>query len=107
MQRIGVGVRAELHAHLFGREDAERDIARLELGVVPIRVVDGSAQPECLAVELDGRFEILRWDRCEVDAGHDLLIGHASDPTTNYFRAALAASRTSSDAIRGIWQPPS
>src|SRR3954451_6015838 len=105
MEGIRVRVRRVFlrDSHRYGVVDVERHVARLELGKVALGDVDRARHAEHLAVELDAALDVGRGDGGEVDARDD-LIAHASDPIRNQLLAAWAASRTSSEAICGIWQ---
>jgi hypothetical protein len=71
VQRDRVLADPVLYAHPRGIDHAQRQVARLELGEVPVRPVHRSRQAERRPVELDGRLEVAGGQRDEVDAGYE------------------------------------
>jgi len=58
-------------SHLLGVVDAECQVARLELRVVPLRDVDRARQPKRLAVERDRGLEVAGRETDEIDAADE------------------------------------
>ena len=74
VQRDRVARDVVLEAHLLRVDDAEGEVAGLELGEVAVGHVDGASEPECGPVELHGRLEVVCGDGHEVHAVHELLV---------------------------------
>ena len=75
-------------AHRLGVHHAQRQVARLELGEVAIRAVHRARQLERRAEEFDGRIEVVRRQRNEVDAAHQLRGGTQSSRSFAWERPA-------------------
>src|SRR5690349_16355525 len=82
MERERVVADLVLHAHLRRVDDAEREVAGLELGEAAVGHVHRARQAEGLAVEADGAVEVLRQLGDEVDAGDEPGgVGRGHGPT--------------------------